>query len=189
MRNFLFKILYPVLKLIGKIHMPFSHKLITGENYLTLKRMVKPGGIFLTRTRGELTNVLIPGFWKHAALVIDSEYVIEAIGKGVTVKTLAAFLLSKDFVVYLEPKFTDKNGMESAAKKALAWLDLPYDYEFSEGDSAFYCGELAIDAYAQTSDRGPESFHGLKLIGETFYCPDRIYDSVDLWARVWDNLP
>ena len=110
---------------------------------------------------------------------------LEAVGKGVRVETLAGFALSKDYIAYLEPKFTGISGMKRACKKALGWLGLPYDYNFSEGDEAFYCGELVIDAYAEES---VESFHGLKLIGETFFCPDRIYESDDLWAVKWDNL-
>jgi len=188
MRKLIFFIFFPIIWAVGKLHAPFAHKRVSGESYLTLKNMVKPGGVLLTRTRGEATNLLIPGFWKHAALVENADYVIEAVGSGVKETVLAGFVLKKDFILYLEPKFTDEMGMKAAVKKAIDWLGLPYDYSFDESDEAFYCGEVVVDAYAMGRDR-PSSFHGVKILGHKTFCPDKIANAHDLWAHKWDNLP
>ena len=185
MRTLLLKILEPVIRFIGRVHAPFTHKLVTGDHYLELRKIIKPGGVLLSRTRGELTNVLIPGYWKHAALALSRDHVIEAIGKGVATQSLPSFMLKKDYVAYYEPAFTGEDGMRGAAEKAKAWLGLPYDYHFYEGDEAFYCGELVVDAYAHTVERGPTSYHGVKIVGEKFFSPDTIAQSTDLWVKKW----
>ena len=70
-------------KFIGHCHAPFTKKYVTGIDYLLAKDLLKPGMILITKTRGELSNLFIPGSFTHAAIYIGSDYVCEAIGKGV----------------------------------------------------------------------------------------------------------
>lgn len=147
--------LVPLTKLLGKAHAPFAHKWITGADYYALKPKLKPGMALLTKTRGELTNLFLPGDWTHAAMYLGDNLVVEAVGKGVTVTDLVSFMVTKDFVMARRPKFLDDEGMALAAQMAESKVGLPYDWEMrsipdaltgddvrQETDKAFYCSKL-----------------------------------------------
>lgn len=133
-------IIRTVAKLVGKIHSPWTHKKITSADYLSLQRILLPGDIILTRTMGELTNLLIPGFWKHSAIVSLSQSVIEAVGTGVQLTHLFDFVKGKDYLIVLRPRTAQER--RSAASVAEGLVGCGYDYEFDKRDEEFYCSEL-----------------------------------------------
>lgn len=171
---------------IGRMHAPYTHKRMTFKELMILKTVMKPGGVLLTKTKGELTNFFIPGFWKHSAMYIGNGMVIEAIGRGVTLTPLDYFIYTKDFIAYVEPKFTDKEGMASACEWAKTKMGAPYDYNFLENDDEFYCGELVVDGYQNSTDK-TMSFHGEKILNEKVYKPNGIFKSSDLWQLIFDS--
>lgn len=78
MGNFLFTVFKPFEILIGKIHAPFSDRLVKGEDFYNFQFDLLPGDIVLSRIRWHLTNLFIPGFWKHAAIICHDGNIIEA---------------------------------------------------------------------------------------------------------------
>lgn len=146
----------PILEWVGKLHFPFTHKKVTGKHYYDLYPHLKPGMVFITRIRGEISNYLIPGFYTHAAIYYGEdergiEVVLEAVGEGVIKKDLISFLTSKDYVVALEPKsIQGPDIMVAARNEALRQVGLPYDFQFEYSPShqeAFYCSELVWYSY------------------------------------------
>lgn len=140
MRRVLLTILYPLIKWAGKVHLPFTHKGCTSKDVRRIQELCDVGQILLSRTRGELTTLLIPGHWKHAAIVIDAENVIEAVGGGVRKSDLIDFVMTKDEVCLIAPLFLFDH--ELAKSRAESAIGKPYDYFFTPGLDAFYCAEL-----------------------------------------------
>ena len=136
----LLSIIEPVEKVVGKIHLPVTKRLITGEDFYAVQSIIEPGDIVLSRTRLHLTNACIPEFWKHASIISTRQTIIEAIGEGVVETSLYDFCVSKDYLCVLRA-FNTLYAIQ-AAVNAAAMIGLKYDYEFEFGDNEFYCSEL-----------------------------------------------
>jgi hypothetical protein len=156
-RYIIFYIIHPFLVLSGEISVPWSIKKCNGLTYYKFMKLnPNPGLIFLSRINGELTDLEIPGFWKHAFLYIgrksltsvNSHYVIEAIGKGVSYTDLISSITSKDYFIVLEcihPKSAEINKyvVEYASKE----IGTTYDYYLSLKQGTYYCSKLVWFSY------------------------------------------
>ena len=189
-RSALLKMLFPLFVWIGDKHMPFTRKKITGKHYYALRDQITPGSIILTRTQGELTTILIPGYWTHAAIyvgIVDGvETVVEAVGSGVRKVDLVSFLTSKDDIAVMVPCFCGNDVMQLAAKSCLAQVGKDYDYEFDwemGNQKAFYCAELPYWGYLQNLHDMP--FELKDTLGEPTIKPDDYYLAEDYWALVY----
>jgi uncharacterized protein YycO len=188
-RRFFLRVLAPLTRLIGKLHSPYSHKRITGDDCFAIEDMLKPGMAFITKTNGELSNIANPGFWKHGAIYYGDGTVIEAVGNGVVETNLITFLTRKDYVAVLQPTFADESEMRAAAEQALQWVGSPYDMMFELDDKAFYCYEVIYRAYKTVMDRlsKPMPF----VIDNEFNVPtiigDDFYKAKEKWQCLWDN--
>lgn len=184
--------LVPVTKAIGRIHLPYTRKEITGYHFHSVLPLLKPGMVFLSMTKGEVTNLFIDGEWKHSAIfapvnLIDFQYpcVIEAVGKGVSITDLITFMTTKDRLALLEPVFADDAQMEKAVKDALKFVDMPYDYYFKPGNKAFYCSELIAEAYETAMGR--PVFERRLRMGVRTIIPTDYYKAKDKWRVVWQS--
>jgi uncharacterized protein YycO len=182
----LLNFLIPVTKIIGKLHAPFTHKKVDGIDVLSVGKLVKPGAIFLTYTRGELTNLFIPGEFSHLGICLDKLTVVEAIGKGVSEKDIISFMTSKDRVVLLYPNFCDEKAMERASLLASESVGKAYDYKFVPGNDAFYCSELAFYAY-QSACGGSMPFEKRDRLGVQTVIPEDFYKAKNKWTVIWDS--
>lgn len=191
------QVLAPVAKLSGQIHAPFSRKKIQGPHFYSILKHLIPGAVLISRTNGEFTNLLIDGHYKHAAMFasitfrdevgepFEYPYVIEAIGKGVTITDLISFMTSKDEVVLLYPKFCTKEKMAEAAKVAHKYLNAPYDYYFTPGNDYFYCSEMIMEAYQSVCGSIPFTPR-LRMGVSTILAQDYI-NALDKWEIVWTS--
>ncbi|MGL6123893.1 MAG: YiiX/YebB-like N1pC/P60 family cysteine hydrolase, partial [Shewanella sp.] len=148
-RELFFKLTMPFTQWWGSKHWPLSKKELSEVHLRAAQRYLLPGDVFLTRTNGEFSNLLIPGFWKHAAIAIDSKYVVEAVGMGVRITTIEEFLYKKDHMAIMRPKFALQTQMEQASAVAQEMVGKPYDLFFQPGADAFFCSELVQFAYEQ----------------------------------------
>lgn len=187
LHGWILNLITPFLKWSSGKHLPFTHKLITGLDYYQIEYLLQPGDIFLTRIRGELTTLIIPGFFSHAAIYCPegagdvNEFVMEAEGPGVVRTDLVSFLLSKDYVVIRRPRLTEDQRI-LAAQYATAQRGLPYDYNFKfsmSGQKAFYCSELVWWSYAQACALAKVEcpFVPVDQLGVATITPDDIYTS------------
>jgi len=80
-------------------------------------------------------------------------YVIEAIGKKVSLNPLSDFLKrdtsSVLYVARLKPQYA--SYIEPGVKKAIIYLGTPYDDLFLPGDDALYCSELVYKVFKKDS--------------------------------------
>ena len=149
--DFLLTVLGPFIRWWGKLHFPFTHKKITGQDYYNWRDEIAVGTVLLTKTNGEFSNLINPIPLKHAGIYVGRVkednicYVAEAVGQGVVLTDLVTFLTTKDVVVLCHPKFI-RNTEDFNAKlqtSVLKFVGLPYDYLFQKSGKAFYCFELA----------------------------------------------
>jgi len=142
----------PFIKWVGKIHSPWSRKLINGKFYYTIREKVEPGTVLLTTTYGELSNLINPVSVKHGAIYIgkttdDICYVTEAVGSGVVKTDLVTFLTTKDVVIVLKPNFLTETDKTLLTGEAVKFLGVPYDYLFEHGKKALYCFENIVSVF------------------------------------------
>lgn len=121
-----------------------KERAINYRHIYALMKAAKLGDVLLTRSKGELTNWLIPGEYKHAALFAGENTVIEAVGAGVREVYLEDFCASKDKILLLRPMI---NSPEMAVIRAKRLVGKPYDYGFEPNEKAFYCAELITYVY------------------------------------------
>lgn len=192
LRRLLLKLAYPFLKGASGIHMPFTHKKITGRDYYAIRNRLRPGTIFVTKIYGELTGLIIPGKYSHAAIycpvqMSPDEMVMEAEGEGVIQTDLVSFIMGKDKILVLDPGLPDE-VMFRAAEIATEQLGDPYDYSFEfhiSGQRAFYCSELVWWSYekACAEFKVESPFKPRLTLGVPTVTPDDIANTM---MKVWE---
>lgn len=60
--------LKPIIKKIGSLKLPWTHKKINGDHYYLWRDKIEKGMVFLTTILGEPSNLLNPCKYKHGAL-------------------------------------------------------------------------------------------------------------------------
>ncbi|MDP1621079.1 MAG: YiiX/YebB-like N1pC/P60 family cysteine hydrolase [Bacteroidales bacterium] len=119
-------------------------------NLETIREVLMPGMIVLSRREFQMANLFIDGYWTHSALIVSGEKVIEATSDGVIINDLPEFLLKTDDFVILKPKFCGLQEMVNACGHAMEIVGTPYSYNFDNADNAYYCSELILKAYARS---------------------------------------
>jgi uncharacterized protein YycO len=176
----------PVTKDLGKVHAPFSHKGISGMHYMDLKTKLVPGQVLLTRTEGEMTTMLIPGFWSHGAIYVGDGWVIEAVGAGVVKTDLVSFMMTKDVMSVCSPLFATTAQRLAAVAWATRQLGTPYDYDFRSDNKAFYCFELTYAAYQEATGRA-SPWKLRQTMGVDTVVGDDFEKAKDKWLFGWDS--
>ena len=170
-----------VLNYLGN---PLTHHYITSKDYRSLKEVFMPGTVLLTRTKAEVTNLVIPGFFKHAAIVVNENEVTEAAGNGVVRTDLIDFLMAKDYVIALKPKFATKAQMKKAAEIATQQEGKPYDFDIIMSDiEKFYCFELVYFSYAEAVENMP--FVPREIMGRDTIISSDFINASDKWEVFW----
>lgn len=151
--GFLLKVTNPLVKLSGKIHVPFSRKRVTGVEYYKIRNMIRPGTVLLTKTDGELSNIINPEKIKHGMMYCGDVfgtgilYVVEATSKGVHFTDLITALTTKDRVVGCDPEFLTEHDRNLLPQVAKGFVGIKYDWGFTDGDDALYCFETIAKIY------------------------------------------
>lgn len=187
----------PITRFIGRMHAPFSHKLIKAIDYREACEVLTPGSILLSNSRGEFSNLFIPGFWSHAAIYTGNKTVVEAVGRGVVSTDLLDFMFSKDYVCVLTPTFATSEQMESASKWATDQIGCRYEYSISSSglddalplssdkkERAFYCSKLGYLAYKDACGTSPFTLretYGLETV-----TPQDFYNANTKWIVKWE---
>ena len=180
--------LKPLIKWIGKVHVPFSRKKITGKHYYLMRDMISPGCIFLTKTYGEMTNLINPGEMKHAAIYSGGEiikWVTEAVGAGVVSTDLVTFLTSKDEVIILDPLGEIREKRSQVAEFAATNIGLGYDFSFSFANKSKYCAELIYDCVKAVVPTANQK--NVRVYGQEFVRPDDFLNDTANWKVVYDS--
>lgn len=189
--RWLLKSLVPITEWIGRQHLPFTVKRITGRDFFEIQAILKPGDVLCSKVLGAVSNLFIPGDYKHAAIYAGKNIVIEALGAGVTETDLVTFCMSKDFIIVRRPLFCGSETAHIAANYAKTLIGLPYDYLFDYDlgeNKAFYCSEVVWWSYDQAmlneSPFEPRESLGIKTI-----TPNDIALADKKWQTIWQNYP
>ena len=103
LRMKLLELSVPIAKASSKIHAPYNRKLIKAKDYHTIRDLISPGMFLLSVTKGEISNVLIPGFWSHGGMYVGEDKVVEATcSHGVIESDILDFIFSKDYISLTE---------------------------------------------------------------------------------------
>ncbi len=160
--------IYVSRRTIGYIQREYVH---------TILRDMKPGDILLSRRNWALTNLGIPGFWKHMSMYVgttayleeyfpealkhrqlcgNSHYIIEAVGTGVRLVDIEELTAHNDYLGVIRTRFSPSK-IQIAISKTLSQIDAPYDFGFNYySDMNHVCSALITKAYlpAYTGDEG-----------------------------------
>lgn len=136
---------------IAEMRNPLHRKRVSGRVRRRVGRGLLPGDLLVTRHDDALSNLFLPGFWPHAALVIGHPEqrlalgadvsedrtarsqrpvcVLEAKKDGVRFRSLRE-TLSVDAFVWLRPRFTSDAARRELVERALSHEGKLYDFEF-----------------------------------------------------------
>lgn len=170
--NIMKKIVSASSYMISKIHAPYNHKRISEVDCLQILRLVKPGDVLLTHTRGELSNIFLD-HWGHGA-IIGKHGLYEAVTAGVKKTDLMFFLARKDHVMVLRPSFPiDEDKLQAYCERAIGTL---YDYNFETGAKKLYCFEMCADSIRESSNQivyMNKTPLGRQFLAKSFYEDER----------------
>lgn len=177
-RDRIANLLIPVSKFISKLHRPETA--FSSASYIKIKSKLRDFDILVSRTEWEVSNMILPGKWKHCAIYRNG-MVYEATTKGVRSTTVEEFLFKKDKVGLCRARpYIDELEGEMILEFLLKHIGDRYDYAFNWGSSnkALYCSEYVYFGLC-AGIRGFEANFKLKnLLGETDCSP------ADLWAQL-----
>ena len=176
----------PLIKLMGKIHAPYSEKHAI-EDYYKILKVIKPMDVILSNTKGHLSNIFnSPGSpWKHAILYLGVEngvpMIMEAIGRGVIKRPLVVCLCGKDAVavVRMFGKISPakiQTAMRWARKQEGKDYDFWFDMEGHNKYENFYCTEFCYCTWAKANP--DHSFKPRPIMGMDTFEPSDFYDAI-----------
>lgn len=181
----------PFLKVAGMAHVPPHYRSVTAVQYAVALGHLRPGDVLVSHRNREPTNLLIPGYWKHAAIYVGDGRIVEAIGRGVLESSLKEFCTTKDDVLILRARFATQEEAALSCAFAKSLLGKPYDYLVEHDQSravnkAFYCSEIVWWSYDQVliAEGKPSPFTPRKTLGVPTITPQDYPNATDKWSEV-----
>ena len=169
------QVLFSMMELGGttlsRMHNPFHEKRVKPEMVVKLAGMLKPGDVLVTRHDDAMTNLFLPGFWPHAALVIgdreqrdglsvDSSGVPPTDAEGNAIRTLESKkdgvrfraleeTLRVDAFVVIRPQISSE-ALKTALERSMSHEGKLYDFNFDFTKSdRMVCTEVVYRGFHQ----------------------------------------
>jgi uncharacterized protein YycO len=180
LKETLVKSFIPIFKPVLALKIPHTLKL---KNYpLDKLPAISPGDVFLSKTDFSVSNLFIPGFWKHAAMYIGDGYIVEAVPPLVRRISISEFIRTKDVAAIYRPRFCSKSACAIAAAWSIRQINKKeYDLAFTPGNDSLYCVELIFHAYSFTAGIKPPP---RRVLNDLTYIPDDLTDPSQ-WEFLW----
>lgn len=199
LRRRILEVSYPILKKVGKIHAPFSHKFIEQQDVEALMETLRPGDLLLARNRSEFTNLIISGFYKHLGVYVGDGQIVEAVDPSVQSVGIYDFAMTKDYIVVVRSKTATEYEKIKAVKAAKDFIGRSYDYGFyipsielpnhsqyiKSENHAFYCAELGYWCY-RIAQPGM-AFKLRDVLGVPTVAPQDFVDAAKHWQVVFES--
>ena len=119
---------------------------IKGHHTRQAMDLIEPGCIIMRKYVNYADGFFIPGKFSHSGIYVGEGKVVHAVSGGVEFIDIIDFLRCDGFGI-LMPK--DKEAAARAVERAVNWIGTPYDFDFTDGDDAFYCHELTARCYGE----------------------------------------
>ena len=120
--------------------------LIKGYHTRQAINAIQTGCIVLRGYKCYADGFFIPGDFSHSGIYVGDGKIVHAIAEGVQEIDIMDFLRCDRFCI-LKPK--DQLVGARAAKKSLEFIGKPYDFDFVDGEEAFYCHEMTRTCYSE----------------------------------------
>jgi uncharacterized protein YycO len=144
----------PLTWLIGKIKLPCKHE-VTETDVETLLNLMQPGDILVSKTHQNLSNIFIPGFYKHAAIVSSYATIVEAVDPCVQEVIAKKWIEDHCYVVLLRDESLSPEQRWRLTTESKKFLKYPYDYQLWPGNKDLYCIELVRAAFIAAFGKNP----------------------------------
>lgn len=186
LRSKLLDFLIPVSKFIAKISRP--EMCIRTEHYENIVLKISDGDCVVSRTNWELSNYLLPGYWKHCGIYLGG-YVYESTTHGVRKVLLSEFCFKKDVIGISRPNFDlDLNGADIYLERTLG---KGYDWAFSwmeNTSDAWYCSEYVYAFYHKMNEVFMFIFKPRPVIGELTIKPSDYWLASDKFIKIYSSV-
>ena len=146
----------PVTRLLDRVNLRIGRPTLQGDLYHAALAALQAGDIVLTRTAWRPSNVLLPGRWTHALMVVGDGVLVEATLPRVRTTWLVDVWCSASEVLIVRPNFLTDEQRATAAAAARGMVGIPYDLEFHPGPNELYCSELVYNAMLVASADTPD---------------------------------
>lgn len=114
---------------------------MTAEKVNAILKLAKPGRILLSHEDNRPSNLLIKGYWDHAAIICRDGFVMEAVGDqfdddgknigGVREVDLEQWLYQKDDVCLIDERNSSDTTKSLAGANSFSFKGLGYNYAFN----------------------------------------------------------
>jgi len=156
---------------------------VRGPEQRHVINIMKPGDMIFRRYDGYINSIFIPGYFSHAALIVDDKTIIHATTHDVVKEDILTFFRT-DRIALARMTGTKKKNCTEAVQKALNVEGTEYDFEFKSGNEEIYCFELCWEAWYE--------FLGSSTPGKPILADDllhhpkieKIHDSRDWQKRI-----
>lgn len=195
-RDSILTVFRPVTGVLGRIELPVVARFITAADAASALPLAESGDTLVSIKRWTASNMFIPGTWKHAAMVVDRDQVVEAIGTGVQKVALKDWLVEHDYAMVMNPGYLRAEQKPLVADFAKTLIGMPYDdlFEFAEKRSlnhGFYCSKViwwcadqVMLAAGQKSAFKPHPDFGVPMI-----LPDDLANMLTVNIVKWRRMP
>ena len=150
------------------VYRPNMHK-VKGRDVRKILDVVEPGDILLRRFNGYLNTIFTPGFWSHAGNYVGNDKMVHSVSAGCIKEDILDFCRA-DAVCVLRPVELYEEAINKA--NMMSKMILPYDYDFSSVNEAYYCTELVDMVHDHMFQ---DDF--TEIAGNNILTPDSIYNS------------
>ena len=152
-RNIVFSVFEMMGSDIADLKIPFvkpprAPKRVTPETIQSIRKVLRPGDVFVTRHDDAMSNVFLPGFWPHSALWLGAQDadILEAKKDGVLLRDIEETLQVDAFTV-IRPKL-DGADISKALSRARTHVGKLYDFIFDfRTTDRLVCTEVIYRTY------------------------------------------
>jgi len=150
------------------------------------RKYLRAGDIIVSRKTGYLGSTLTPGYWKHAALIMEDSvvpYIAEMTAKGFGLVSFNEACYA-DRVAIIRCDDWDDDYCKKVTDQCLSFEGLAYDTAFTLGVASLYCSELVYEA--DFEHRLLADLSDLRGLGKQYISPQDIAEAANVFV-VWDS--
>lgn len=185
MKNLFYKIKSKIIAVLSDVRVYKGGFILFGDSSYKIKgphmrrilSLIRPGDVLLRRYSNYLGSVTIPGYFSHAAILVDTCNVVHMLGDGVTKEDILTFMRCDDLMI-LRIKDDSKVNSAIAMVYDILYRGIKYDYNFDNLPKRMYCTELVDVCYGNIIRK--------KIGNNKVITPDALIDH-DFYDVIWEK--